>query len=236
MIVPILMYHSIEKESDDYLTVKSSDFEQQIRHLSSSYNIIQVQDILNAIEIKEAVPPNSIAITFDDAYENNFTYALPILQRHSVKAVFFVIANYIGNYNLWNCKAPKLIRHMTVENIKLLKTLGHEIGNHTLTHQRLTKLTDDLLSNELIESNKILTAILGFKPYTFAYPYGGADDRCAKICNDIFPACFSTTRIGDYDLENSTTFTRRIYISPDDGAKELDFKIMNYYKGMYNDV
>jgi len=182
------------------------------------------------------LPPNSIVITFDDSYENNFTNALPILQQYSAKAVFFVVAGYLDNYNLWNRKSFKLIRHMSIDNIMLLCSLGYEIGNHTLTHQRLTKLTDDLLNNELSESNKILTSIIGSQPYVFAYPYGGADERCAEICNKIFKTSFSTTRMGSYDWENNPSYIRRIYISPNDGTKELDEKIMNYFGETYNDT
>jgi hypothetical protein len=42
------------------------------------------------------IPPNSLVITFDDGYENNFSHVLPILQRHGLHAVFFVTTNLIG--------------------------------------------------------------------------------------------------------------------------------------------
>jgi peptidoglycan/xylan/chitin deacetylase (PgdA/CDA1 family) len=41
-------------------------------------------------------------ITFDDGYQNNYFEAVPILDKHNAKAVFFVVADLIDNDNiLW---------------------------------------------------------------------------------------------------------------------------------------
>src|SRR5690606_21817201 len=41
------------------------------------------------------VPPKSVLITFDDGYLDNWLYAHPILQRHGMHAVVFVVTGWV---------------------------------------------------------------------------------------------------------------------------------------------
>ena len=59
-------------------------------------------------------------LTFDAGYENGCTEKiLDTLQKHNVKAAFFLVGNYIE-------KNADLVRRMTEE--------GHTVGNHTMHH------------------------------------------------------------------------------------------------------
>ena len=49
---------------------------------------------------KSSLPQNSVLITFDDGYENNFTQAFPILQRHRVSAAFFLTTGLVGQFTV----------------------------------------------------------------------------------------------------------------------------------------
>src|SRR5206468_1438421 len=48
-----------------------------------------------------ALPPNPVAITFDDGYRDNYEQALPILRRNSCKAIFFVATSFIDERRLY---------------------------------------------------------------------------------------------------------------------------------------
>ncbi len=77
-----------------------------------------------------------IYLTFDAGYENGSTAKiLDALQKHSVKAAFFLVGNYIQ-------RNPDLTRRMVDE--------GHIVGNHTMHHYDMSKLSDfDAFSKEL---------------------------------------------------------------------------------------
>ena len=69
-----------------------------------------------------------IYLTFDAGYENGCTEKiLDILKQHQVKAAFFLVGNYIE-------KNADLVRRMVNE--------GHTVGNHTMHHPDMSKLSD----------------------------------------------------------------------------------------------
>ena len=69
-----------------------------------------------------------IYLTFDAGYENGCTTKiLDVLQKHQVKAAFFLVGNYIE-------KNEDLVRRMVKE--------GHIVGNHTMHHYDMSKLSD----------------------------------------------------------------------------------------------
>ena len=69
-----------------------------------------------------------IYLTFDAGYENGATEKiLDVLKKHEVKAAFFLVGNYIE-------KNADLVRRMAQE--------GHIVGNHTMHHPDMSKITD----------------------------------------------------------------------------------------------
>lgn len=70
----------------------------------------------------------TIYLTFDSGYENGCTgKILDTLQKHNVKAAFFLVGNYIE-------KNADLVRRMVEE--------GHIVGNHTMHHYDMSKIGD----------------------------------------------------------------------------------------------
>lgn len=66
-------------------------------------------------------------LTFDAGYENgNMPAILSALKKHQVPATFFVVGNFISDN-------PELIRQMIEE--------GHTVGNHTMTHPDMSKIS-----------------------------------------------------------------------------------------------
>jgi peptidoglycan/xylan/chitin deacetylase (PgdA/CDA1 family) len=45
---------------------------------------------------------NLIALTFDDGYQDIYTYAFPVLRNYNIPATIFLIANVIGCDNSWD--------------------------------------------------------------------------------------------------------------------------------------
>ena len=67
-------------------------------------------------------------LTFDAGYENGCTEKiLDTLKKHNVPAAFFLVGNYIE-------KNGDLVRRMVTE--------GHTVGNHTMHHPDMSKLSD----------------------------------------------------------------------------------------------
>ncbi len=121
-----------------------------------------------------------IICTFDDAYSGVWENAFPVLKEYHYSATIFVCYEHIGKNNSWNPRDNKHRRHMTEEELILLKEEGWEIGSHGMTHNSLLKLSSGELGYELSMSREKLEAIFN-SIKTYAYPYGYYNDYC-KIC------------------------------------------------------
>lgn len=90
-----LLYHRVNIVKDDIydLTVSPSEFEEHIRYLRQHYRILRFEEEWGN------VTEDSIVITFDDGYADNYLYALPILEKYQVPAAVFVSSGNIGTSN-----------------------------------------------------------------------------------------------------------------------------------------
>lgn len=92
------MFHRVLDRSDprwktcdpDY-TISTPLFTQCLGLLVRHYAIVSLEDVLNAQERGVALPSRALLITFDDGWQDNFQYALPILERMRLPAVLFVV-------------------------------------------------------------------------------------------------------------------------------------------------
>ncbi len=99
-----------------------------------------------------------VALTFDDGPSLPFTAEiLDILKKHNVKATFFVLGGNAEKY-------PELLKRMYKE--------GHEIGNHSWSHERLVFKTPKFIKDEIESTDKIIRASGYDGPIHFRAPYG----------------------------------------------------------------
>jgi len=87
-------------------------------------------------------------LTFDAGYENGCTAKiLDVLKKHDIPAAFFLVGNYIE-------KNPDLVKRMVTE--------GHTVGNHTMHHYNMSKLSDKAaFSKELTDLETLFKEVTG---------------------------------------------------------------------------
>lgn len=101
-----------------------------------------------------------IYLTFDAGYENGNTPAiLDALKKHQAPATFFVVGNFIS-------ENQDLIKRMEDE--------GHTVGNHTMTHPNMSKIsTQESFQKELAGVEDIYKEITGKEMTKFYRPPQG---------------------------------------------------------------
>ena len=112
-----------------------------------------------------AEPIKAAIITFDDGMLSQYTYAKPILDKYNFKATFYIICNSVDKEN-----------RMNWNNIQILEEEGHEIGSHSMNHKRLSKLSEEEIRYEIIESKRCLQE-KGFNVTSFSFPYNDGDNN-----------------------------------------------------------
>lgn len=100
----VLLYHRVTTLQQDpqELSVTPANFNAQMGHLASDYNVLDADRFLYHVKNKKAFPERSAFVTFDDGYADNYHEALPLLTRHEVPALFYITTSKINtSYELW---------------------------------------------------------------------------------------------------------------------------------------
>jgi glycosyltransferase involved in cell wall biosynthesis/peptidoglycan/xylan/chitin deacetylase (PgdA/CDA1 family) len=180
--VLVLCYHAVSPTWSASLSLEPARLETQVSHL--------LDRGWQATTFAEAVvdPParRTLAITFDDAFASVGRHAAPVLARLGVTATVFVVTAFaeLGTPLSWPgiehwAETPD--RHeldsLSWDGLRELSELGWEVGSHTRTHARLTRLDDEQLERELVCSREACDRALGGRCGSIAYPYGDVDAR-----------------------------------------------------------
>ena len=92
----ILTYHRVNDEKDPFFTgVPVRVFAAQMEKLQAYFNVLPLEQLLEGVE-KGDIPPNAIAITFDDGYRDNFENAYPVLRHFGLPATIFLRSIFLN--------------------------------------------------------------------------------------------------------------------------------------------
>ena len=93
----ILIYHRVNPYRNPFMIdVKHpSSFEGHVRFLRRTFNVLSLDEVMDRLRKGEPVPKKTVVITFDDGYEDNYSYAYPILKKYAVPATVFLTAGNI---------------------------------------------------------------------------------------------------------------------------------------------
>jgi peptidoglycan-N-acetylglucosamine deacetylase len=106
---------------------------------------------------RTGISPKKIALTFDDGPDEEYSPAiLKILQKYKVPATFFITGINAEN---------------NIPIVKEIYKAGCELGNHTLTHPNLEKISDDRIRVELRATELLIETITGHSTIFFRPPY-----------------------------------------------------------------
>lgn len=86
------MYHNVYKNGTDGI-ISTEEFEKHMSYIKDK-KTFKMEELKN---LNYKLPKNSILVTFDDGYKNNYTEAFPILKKYGIKATIFINTKYIGN-------------------------------------------------------------------------------------------------------------------------------------------
>jgi peptidoglycan/xylan/chitin deacetylase (PgdA/CDA1 family) len=127
----------------------------------------QTQDVVYRVATREKV----VALTYDDGPHPRFTpQLLDVLDKHGVKATFFMIGRKMEKY-------PNIVRDVAKR--------GHVVANHTYTHPKNIDFdTEAQVKSELERCEDVIERLVGEKAHLFRPPKGLFDGMVLNIANE----------------------------------------------------
>ena len=186
--VPILMYHHVDDAKNSSISVSPETFERQMEFLKiHHYRVMGLEELIEKLKAGKRIPMNTVVITFDDGYLDNFTNAFPVLKKMNFSATIFMISDNVGREGGW----------MSEEDLRILDDGGLTIGSHTVHHTFLpdVKIPEEM-AYELTESKKKLENILGHPVTLFSYPAGGVNSTAERLVHQAGYEGAVTTNYG----------------------------------------
>lgn len=165
-----LLYHHVSDVTPRSTSLSPAEFAAHMAYLKDNdYTVVDLGEAIHAVQTGQALPDNSIVITFDDAWKNIYTNALPIMEQYGYPYTIFVNTDPIDQGNRFA---------MTWDMLRDVKQRGGTLANHTSDHDYLVRkptYDDQWLADALANidnAQQRLEEETGPTPKWLAYPYG----------------------------------------------------------------
>lgn len=167
------MYHRVSPHLADGLTVTTQQLTQQFQYLKDEgYEAIDMDTFLGLVQQNAGHQSiqKKVLLTFDDAYQSQFTYAYPLLKKFGFKATIFLIADTLEGNILPN---DELNRKLTIEELKAMDSSVIQLGMHGYHHENFKETPIATLRFAMQKSKQLFEQFNLRSSGTLAYPYGG---------------------------------------------------------------
>jgi len=169
----ILTYHSIAS-GRTALETPPALFVEQMEWLKANARVVPLGDVVRSLVAREVLPPRCVILTFDDGFLDFYFAAAPTLYDLGLPATVFLPTSFVGGKNDWPGQ-PSWVRPQPLLNWSQVCELagkGIDFGSHSATHYDMTRLSADVLEQELGTSRKEIEQRTGKPAEFFCYPYG----------------------------------------------------------------
>ena len=179
----VVMYHRFGEDGIPSTNIRLDQFEAHIEELASGkYNVLPLENIVEAFAQHRPLPENTIAITVDDAYISTYSEALPRFRQAGLPFTVFVSTDPVDR------GVPGF---MSWAQLRELANNGATIANHTVSHLHMSTADDETSRQELRRAQQRILDEIGTAPTLFAYPFGEYSARTKELVAEAgFVAAF----------------------------------------------
>jgi len=225
--VPILMYHHIDDGPNASMYVKPYNFYRQMGYLRwRHYNVISLDELVEGIKAGKNFKRNTVVITFDDGYEDNYLNAYNFLKGTGFPATIFLISDYVNTqgYIKWH-QAREILAESNIT-----------FGAHTKSNAYIPDIkSKDKLKEEIAGSKADIEAGTGSSVNFFCYPAGGFTPQAEQIIKESGYKGACTTNRGANKLNSEDVYAlKRIKVKDSDFVDHDPISFWLKLSGYYN--
>lgn len=191
MLTPVLFYHKISKPRRDSKVrgafTPPHRFRRQLTYLKKQgLQFYTASELIKHFQHHGEFPARSVALTFDDGWQDNYTNAFPVLKELGIKATIFIIPSSIGQMST-AATTPAGDRgypHLTREEILEMAHAGIEFGSHTMSHAWLNQIPESEVKTEIEMAKREIENLVQKPCWTIAYPAGYFSDTARHAARE----------------------------------------------------
>ena len=191
MLTPVLFYHKISKPRRDSKVrgafTPPQRFRRQLTYLKKQgLNFLTASELIKHFQNHGEFPARSVALTFDDGWQDNYTNAFPVLKELGIKATIFIIPSSVGQMST-AATTPAGDRgypHLTREEILEMAQAGIEFGSHTMSHAWLNQIPESEVKTEIDMAKREIEHLVQKPCWTIAYPAGYFSDAARRAARE----------------------------------------------------
>lgn len=193
----LLYHHFVTEEPTNPWELNRDDFAGQMQYLAQEgYRTLSLEEFYHYHQ-QGAFPPQSLLLTFDDAYYSFYTMAYPILQEYSLKAVLFPIVEFIPGLKM----GETFSRYVSFSEMREMQESGlidygsHSYGLHHFRNHEIplvepyegedTEAYRQRILVDLRVSRDLLSLQLGEEIESLAWPYGLSTPLAQEVALEV---------------------------------------------------
>ena len=219
-----IMYHRFEENKYPSTNIRLDIFKKHINLIKDNNLIFYNPDEFSK-NFKEVKKQKKILLTIDDAFMSFYDNAWPILKKEKIPFILFVSTKAVGNkgYMSWS-----QIKEVEKEKFAF-------IGNHSHSHDYLTKFTFQNFVEDIEKSIKIFNDKLGYNPSFFSYPFGEYNLEQKNYISNNFKFAFGQ-HSGVIDLNKDRYELPRFPINEKYGEVKRFKEVISYLPLQYKTI
>ena len=180
----VLVYHGVVTLPDHSISpgpIAVKQFEKHLSYYKQNFDVVSLDSMFQMYRDDFIPKKKTIALTFDDGYENNYTYAAPLLKRYDFPATMYIISQCIEDDNrlTWYDYVDLIKNHLDVEQINMAVFGRDQI--HTVPQLRsFIKMLNITQRNVLYDQIRKLVRVEDYIPKYPRENWKLMDKQCLK--------------------------------------------------------
>lgn len=181
----ILIYHHVANDTPSSTSTSPEQFAEHLEYLEDNdYRVLALDEVARRLDEGQALPENTVAVTFDDAYRSVYTTARPMLEIRGWPYAVFVSTEFIdGGYD----------NYMGWTELREIAEQGAIVANHGVKHgsalaRGRNESRDAWLARfrlDAVKAQERISAETGTVPTLYAWPYGEYNDDVEQVIADL---------------------------------------------------